>query len=307
MQQIKHSEHIIQLSDIPSQTPVSRDYFENWDIRVVDRAEVACNNYLSPNRRDFYKILFIREGAGLFSLGVNNYYIDKPAILFLHPNEIISWRNLSEQSAGHYCLFKKRYIDAHPVLKASMDKYRLFTDTTKSVIRLHQPAASIIDGLFIQMHHQAKEGGQLAEDAMQAYLQLIQVESVKHADFPLPDMVTDEYRHVHSFFRLLEEETSLINYDSPVRIKTAKEFAVNLSLHPNYLNALLKKHTGQNISTHIKNRLLEESKALLLQTDWQLQDIGYCIGFAEQANFTQFFKKNIGVTPSEFRKDYIIR
>ncbi len=295
---------INQLQDIPSATPVTRDYFENWNIRVVNRAKVACSNYLSPNRRDFYKILFIKEGIGLFSLGVNNYYINAPTILFLHPNEIISWKNLSEQSAGHYCLFKKRYVDAHPMLKAAMDKYHLFTDHSKSVIRLREPAVFAIEGLFMQMHARALEGKTLAEDAMQAYLQLILIESAQDADFPPPDAVSNEYLHIHSFFKLLEAEASLINYDNPVRIKTAKEFADNLSLHPNHLNALLKKHTGQNISTHIKNRLLEESKVLLLQTDWPLQDIGYSIGFAEQPNFTQFFKKNIGVTPSAFRKNY---
>lgn len=87
-----------------------------------------------------------------------------------------------------------------------------------------------------------------------------------------------------------------------MRIKTAKEFAAALSVHPNHLNALLKKHTGQNLSTHIRSRLLEEAKILLLQTDWSLQDIGYSIGFADQPNFHLFFKKNTGLTPSEFRK-----
>jgi AraC-like DNA-binding protein len=87
-------------------------------------------------------------------------------------------------------------------------------------------------------------------------------------------------------------------------MKTAKEFAANLSVHPNHLNAVLKKYTGQNVSTHIRNRLLEETKALLVQTDWTLQDIGYSIGFAEQPNFSLFFKKNTGITPSEFRRSY---
>jgi AraC family transcriptional regulator, transcriptional activator of pobA len=100
----------------------------------------------------------------------------------------------------------------------------------------------------------------------------------------------------------LEKETSSINYTDPIRIKTAKEFADELAIHPNHLNLLLKKHTGQNVSTHIKSRLLEESKILLLQTNWTIQCIGYAIGFAEQPNFSQFFKKNIGITPGEFRR-----
>lgn len=85
-------------------------------------------------------------------------------------------------------------------------------------------------------------------------------------------------------------------------IRTAKEFAYDLSVHPNYLNALLKKHTGQNAGTHIRNRLLDEAKALLIQTDWTLQDISCSIGFAEQPNFNIFFKKNTGHNTSRIQE-----
>lgn len=293
---------ISQLQDFPSHIPVTHDYFHNWNIRVVNAETLTCENYISPNRRDFYKVLFIKNGAGLFSLGMNNYNIKDSTILFLHPNEIISWRSLSTSMVGFYCLFKKRYVDAHPLLKASLEKHKLFTDLNRSIIRLKQPSIDTINGLFSQMHEQGQMGGSLAEEAMQAYLQLIIIESVKSVDFPSPQGITEEYRHIHEFFRLLETETSKLNKDNPIRIKTAKEFADELALSPNYLNALLKKHTGQNISTHLKNRLLEESKALLIQTDWTLNEIGLTIGFAEQSNFTLFFKKNQGMTPSEFRK-----
>lgn len=100
----------------------------------------------------------------------------------------------------------------------------------------------------------------------------------------------------------MDKEMSSINIDTPIRIKTAKEFAASLSVHPNHLNSLLNKHTGQNVSTHIKSKLLEQSKVLLLQTDWSLQDISYTMGFTEQPNFNLFFKKNTGITPAEFRR-----
>lgn len=142
----------------------------------------------------------------------------------------------------------------------------------------------------------------LNENAIQSYLQLLMIQSARISAFKEPDHVPDEYRHVHEFFQLLEKETANVNYTNPVAMKTAKEFAASLDVHPNYLNTLLKKHTGKNVSTHIRNRLLEEAKLLLLQTDWTLQDVGYSIGFAEQPNFSLFFKKNAGMTPAEFRR-----
>ncbi|GAB3999854.1 helix-turn-helix transcriptional regulator [Spirosoma daeguense] len=297
------NKQITLLEDLPNVTPVERHYFENWNIRAAE--DSACHNYLSPNRRDFYKAMFVTGGSGVFSLGMHSYYVEESTVVFMHPNEIISWRNLSDGWTKHYCLFKKRYVDLHPTLKSAMDKYRLFSDPQRSVIRLQPTAAAVVDTLFRQLQTESTKSGTLAEDAMQAYLQLIMIESMKEANFPEPEVVSDDYRHVHDFFHLLENETANINYDKPLRIRTAKEFAELLQLHPNHLNALLKKHTGQTISTHIKSRLLDESKALLLQTDWTLQDIGYCIGFADQPNFSQFFKKNLGITPNEFRRTFV--
>ncbi len=294
------------LRDIPDLTPVTRTYFEDWNIKVYNRELNACKNYLSPNRRDFYKILLITRGEGVFTLGTRIYYIKEPTIIFIHPNEIISWKNLSEsgESAGHYCLLKRRYIDKHPILKSVIDKYGLFTNTEKSVVRLEKNTENAINSLFLQIHQEGQENSSLGEDAMQAYIQLIMIECMKNAKFPEPDEITNDFRHIHSFFQLLESEISDINYNNPIKIKSAKEFANALALHPNYLNALLKEYTGQNVSTHIKGRLLEESKALLLQTNWTLQNIGHCIGFADQPNFSYFFKKNTGITPNEFRRSY---
>jgi AraC-like DNA-binding protein len=235
-------------------------------------------------------------------MGMNTYYIDEPTLLFIPPTEIISWKSLADHSKAYYCVFKKTFVDEHPNLKTVIDKFHLFSDPGRWVVRLKDKEVPALVKLFEQMEDETASGSPLAEDTIQAYLQLVMIESIKIANYPKPDSTNDEFRHIHQFFHLLERETASINYINPIRIKTAKEFAADLSLTPNYLNALLKKHTGQNVSTHIRNRLLDESKALLLQTDWTVQDIGYAIGFADQPNFSTFFKKLTGITPIDFRK-----
>ncbi|SEJ37318.1 AraC-type DNA-binding protein [Dyadobacter sp. SG02] len=292
------------LRDLPDMIPVFREYYEDWTIRVFNREQHECRNYLSPNRREFYKILLITKGTGVFTMGLNTYYIEEPTLLFIHPNDIISWKNLSDESGGYYVLFKKSFINQHLQLKAVIDKFALFSEKSKSVIRLTDDEVPRISQYFEKMQEEEIGRSAFGEDAMQAFLQLLMVESMKVARYPKPDEVTEDFTHIHHFFNLLEKETAGINYSSPIRIKTAKEFASSLQLHPNYLNQLLKKHTGQNASTHIRNRILDEAKALLVQTDWSLQDISHSIGFAEQPSFNLFFKKNTGYTPAEFRRSF---
>jgi AraC-like DNA-binding protein len=290
------------LRNLTDMIPMHRDTYPEWTIRVFNREQQDCSNYLSPSRRDFYKILLITKGAGVFTMGLHTYYIEEPTLLFIHPNDIISWRNLSTEAAGYYVLFKKDFIHQHLQLRSVIEKFGLFTQKEKSVIRLGESEVPRINECFERMKEEELTGNAFKEDIMQALLQLLMAESMKVAQHPKPDEVSGDYRHIHQFFELLEKETAGINFTTPIRVRTAKEFAGIMHLHPNYLNALLKKHTGENASTHIRNRLLDEAKILLRQTNWSLQDISYSIGFADQPGFNLFFKKNTGFTPAEFRK-----
>lgn len=294
------------LRDIPDLVPVLREFFEDWPIKVVNRRKYNCSNYLSPNRRNFYKILMITGGKGIFTLGLNTYNIEEPTLIFIHPNDIISWKSLSDVSEGYFVLFKKDYINNHPTFKSTMDKLGAFNDKSKSVIQLDETSVSTFNLLWEKMENEELEGNDFNNESIQAYMQLMMIESFRIAKFPKPDAVSPEFSHVYKFFNLLEDETSNINFEKPIKLRTAKEFATSLSLHPNYLNKLLKKYTGQNVSTHIRNRILDESKAMLLQTIWTLEEISYSVGFSDQPNFNFFFKKNTGITPSEFRKAYNI-
>lgn len=297
---------ISQLADLPDLLPISREGFQPWNMHVIPRAPNTCKNYLSPNRRDFYKIMYVTKGTGVFTLGSHTYHIQRPTILFIHPGEIISWKKLDKESEGYIGFFKKRYADQYPTLKSLIEKYGLFTDAAKSVILLSDEDIAVLNPLFAQILTAEKDGGPLAEETMQAYLQLLILNCTRIASYAEPDAISGDFKHLHGFFHLLEKEVSKINYVEPIRLKTAKEFAEELSLHPNHLNALLKKYTGQNVSTHIKGRLLEQSKVLLLQTDWTILDIAFAVGFADQSNFSHFFKKQSGTSPVDFRKNHIL-
>lgn len=293
------------LGDIPILIPQVKAFNKNWKIQIFDRATYACRSFMPANRRDFYKILFINQGQVIFTLGANVYYINRPAILFLHPNEICSWKNLSvmagEPSNGHYCLFRKQYSDEHATVRMTADKYGFFMAAEKNVLYLPDKTIPIIDEIFSQMHREAGKNTPTSEDALRIYLELLMVESAKIAEEVKPHLVNEEFRHIHYFFQLLEKEFSCIDIDHPIRIRRVTEFADCLAIHPIYLNALLKKHTARTLKNHISDRMIDESKTFLLQTDWSLQHIGYLLGFDDQANFCRFFKNHTGLSPNRYK------
>lgn len=78
--------------------------------------------------------------------------------------------------------------------------------------------------------------------------------------------------------------------------------AKSLGYHPYYCNSVFKKHTGTTLHTYIISKKLELAKEYLLVTDMSVSEIGERCGFSNAAYFTECFSKNVGVTPSGYRK-----
>ena len=68
-------------------------------------------------------------------------------------------------------------------------------------------------------------------------------------------------------------------------------YASQLNVHPNYLNALIKKNTGLTAKESIQKKLLLEIKYLLHSTNLSIKEISNLIGFQDPNYFTVFFKR----------------
>ena len=74
------------------------------------------------------------------------------------------------------------------------------------------------------------------------------------------------------------------------------------NLHENYMIQLFKKHTGMSITSYINNKKISTAKELIAQTDSNIVDIAYHVGFDNLTYFYRQFKKLTGMTPSDYRE-----
>jgi AraC-like DNA-binding protein len=103
------------------------------------------------------------------------------------------------------------------------------------------------------------------------------------------------------FLELLERQFPVDTPQYQLKLRTANDYAINLSIHVNYLNRAVKEVTGKTTTEHLTERMIVEAKALLLHTDWSINDIAYSLGYEYPTYFNNFFKKQTGVTPSSLR------
>lgn len=82
---------------------------------------------------------------------------------------------------------------------------------------------------------------------------------------------------------------------------TLTDIAEHFFLSKEHLSRLFKKETGQNLFSYIMQLKLTEAKRLLQTTDLTLDDIAYHLSFSNGNYFSKVFKKNCGLSPSEYR------
>lgn len=84
---------------------------------------------------------------------------------------------------------------------------------------------------------------------------------------------------------------------------TAKEIAENVYLSPTHLQREFESMFGFSLAEYIRKQKLKRSMDLLLESDLQVSDIAYEIGFGHESSFIRAFKREYGKTPGEVRRE----
>lgn len=91
------------------------------------------------------------------------------------------------------------------------------------------------------------------------------------------------------------------NYYLPL---TVKELADEFNYNADYLSTLFKKSTGQSITQFINKVRIDTSKTLLVNFDISIKEIAYSCGFQDEKYYMKTFKKQVGMTPSQYKKAF---
>jgi len=84
--------------------------------------------------------------------------------------------------------------------------------------------------------------------------------------------------------------------------KEVNFYAEKMCLSPKYFSTTIRKTTGITASEWIANHVILRAKQMLIgHKNLSIQTISYQLGFTDQAIFSRYFKKNTGMSPTEYR------
>lgn len=85
--------------------------------------------------------------------------------------------------------------------------------------------------------------------------------------------------------------------------KSIDEYAKEIGITSVHLNRVCRMVVQKSALGVIQDYLISEAKKYLLNTTYSISEISYFLNFKDPAYFTRLFKKNTGVSPSDFRKN----
>lgn len=81
--------------------------------------------------------------------------------------------------------------------------------------------------------------------------------------------------------------------------------AEEFHLSAQYISQLFKSEIGVNFLAYLTNIRMEQAKKLLLSSSASIAEVAEQSGYADYRVFTKVFKKNEGITPSQYRRDFL--
>ncbi|MBC9797471.1 helix-turn-helix domain-containing protein [Sinomicrobium weinanense] len=267
---------------------------------VYRRNDMTCKDYSPYNRRDFYKISLI-IGSGTLYYADKGIAINKRALLFSNPNIPYAWEAGEGEQTGYFCLFTDGFVNTNHQSE-SLQNSPLFRIGGKPVYFIDEEQEKKVGRLFEKMLLEIDSDYRYKYDLIRNYMNLVMHEALKMQPADSYFKHTDAASRIAAmFFELLERQFP-VSHEHILQLRSANDYAQQLSVHTNHLNRAVKKVTGKTTTEHISARLIKEARTLLKHTDWNIAEAAYCLGFENPAYFNNFFRKQTGKTPRGYRE-----
>ncbi len=239
----------------------------------------------------FLVVLFI-EGSGIHYINEKAYPIEKKQLHFLFPGYHHHWVTGSE-TVAHKIVVGKKIFQSF----SSIDELHFIRHNLHPVFKLSEPKFQWVNH---EMEGIARDLQIVAEDNTWKEIIKLRIDVLAS----MMKREAENYIKDSLFFNAHPVVTSfwnMINKDYVLH-KNIQWYADKLSVSPNYLNILCKKHLNITASDMLNQRIMQEAKNYLRFSEKTVKEITYELGFESVSVFSNFFKRKSGFSPTEYRK-----
>jgi AraC-like DNA-binding protein len=261
------------------------------------------NNHLPEHTSDFYIICFkkMTSGSIKYGYGKTKYDHSNGTMFFLNPRQVLELNDMEQKIEGFIMFIHEDFFNAH-ALHHEIKKYSFFEYDVNEALHLSPNEEIIIGRLFQNIHDECTNNpDEFSRKIILSYIQTLLNYSSR---FYKRQFMNREGMAGHTVSKFNEVLSEYLNKDMLHRegLPTVKCIASKLKISARYLSDLLKQETGRTAIDLIHLSLISEAKNLLEATNQPISQIGYALGFENFPYFSKLFKKEVGMSPKNYRE-----
>lgn len=252
-------------------------------------------NISFPHKHNFYEIFWLTKGNSTQIIDYQSYQISENTLFFISPGQLHlfeDWRGVE----GFVILFTEDFF-----LRIFQDKNILFELSyldnlyENPFLKLEKEQTEILQPIINLLFSEAKNKKQSTDSIQPLLLVLLRrIQNLFNSH-----SFKQRNRHEILIFKQFKDLVEA-NFTNNLSIS---EYAKSLNISSHQLNAFIKASSGETASEIIKKKHVLEAKQLLEFSELNINQIADFLGFSDSSYFARFFKKNVGLSPQEFRKN----
>lgn len=275
-------------------------FIHKFDLQVHRFEDVLMNTSrtIPPNRWSYHRVGLLKNGSGEFTTGIYKFKAIKNTLVVVPARVITSSKNWTLDMEGYITIFNMDFFLQNNFSHKYIENKKILSSSIQPYVQLSDSEAKEIEDIFETILKEKKQEGNYNNELIALKIIELLILSERLFDKKLNlEMTVPSIDIIKRFLDLLEANFS--------KERSVKFYAAKLAMHPNSLNALIKKHTGTTAKESIQNRVLIETKYLLHSTNLSIKEISNQVGFNDPNYFTSFFTKYENTSPGNYRAAFI--
>ncbi|OKS86703.1 helix-turn-helix domain-containing protein [Mucilaginibacter polytrichastri] len=271
----------------------------------VDKDSTNCLIGNEEFTSDFYMLAFKKLKAGVIMYGRTKYDHQAGSMFFTQPRQVIKMNDLEFEENGFLIFFHEDFLNGNR-LHEEIKHYGYFNYEVNEALHLSPKEEQIIWEFYRKLELEYFNN----QDEYSRDILLSNINSMlKYAQrFYKRQFINRKEisgRMVSRFNDALEKYVA----DGLLQTKGLPSvfyIAEQLFTSPRYLSDLIKQETGKTTIELIHIYLISEAKNLLRNGDAQtVTEIAYALGFENIFYFSRLFKREVGMSPVQFKKQIL--
>jgi len=273
-------------------------YKFKFQIHRLENVISELEGVVPPSRLSQYYITLIKKGSGQKSIGHFNFTIGNNTLLCIPKRVMHSSQYWSLRCSGYVLSFDIDFFTQKAFPRQLIIRKKIFKSSIKPYMVLSVPQRQKLEPIFEFILKEYKEGFNTKNELIAVKILELMIQC---------DRFYDELQskgHQVVFHEALEKLNELLEKNFTEQ-RSVQFYADELHIHPNHLNYLLKKHTGQSAKETINQHILTEAKYLLSLSSLNIKEIAGKLGFENPEYFNVFFRRALKITPTQYKNSLV--